>query len=62
MGEYEKAIYDFKASSVQKKISKENEGGTDDGSLDSNDTDLSDVGLCSLSVHENAFNVIISLI
>lgn len=54
-GEYEKAIADFEASIKTKQELKELEGSNTDDTISSgsNQTDLSDVGLCSLNIHES---------
>jgi hypothetical protein len=61
LGEYSKAIVDFEASIRTKSDQKDSDnGGNGEGdamSQGSNQTDLSDVGLCSLNVHESHFNI-----
>ena len=67
LGEYEMAITDFESSLRSKQEQKDIENGgseNKDGNGDaqsenSNQTDLSDVGLCSLNVHEAHFNVLL---
>jgi len=60
-GNFEKAISDFQSSIRVKNENKEdgNDGGGDNMSNSSSQTDLSDVGLCSLNVHEATFNQVI---
>ena len=54
-GNFDKAIQDFDTSVIIKKqIKLENENSDSDS--DSNQTDLSDVGLCSLNLNEHVFN------
>lgn len=63
IGSYDKAIADFESSirSKQEQKDEANEGG-DTMSSASNQTDLSDVGLCSLNVHESLFNIVLCCI
>ena len=61
IGEYHKAIADFEQSIVAKQEQKE-DSNDDTLSSGSNQTDLSDVGLCSLNVHESLFNIVLCLI
>ena len=63
MGDYQKAIVDFEASIKTKQETKDeaNDGG-DTLSSASNQTDLSDVGLCSLNVHESLYNIVLCYI
>lgn len=76
-GEYDKAISDFEQSSsimhAQKVLYPRNqfpdeddneEGKKDDDAItvNSSQTDLSDVGLCSLNIHEYSFNIVICLL
>jgi len=58
-GEYEKAIEDFELSLSKKGINKEENQNSDSDSETSNNTDLSDIGLCSLNIHEAKFNKVI---
>jgi len=69
-GDYEKALADFEASSAimhaQKTLYPKNQFGDsvdgevkDDASHESSQTDLSDVGLCSLNVHEFSYNTVL---
>ncbi|CDW75599.1 tpr domain containing protein [Stylonychia lemnae] len=65
-GDYQKAINDFEQSIRSKKELKDKENGSseenENQSQSSNQTDLSDVGLCSLNVHEAQFNILLCLI
>jgi tetratricopeptide (TPR) repeat protein len=73
-GEYEKSICDFEQSSSimhSSKVLYPRNQFPDDEDLDDNadnlsqassQTDLSDVGLCSLNIHEYSFNTILNLI
>ena len=54
--QYEKAIQDFDTSIIIKKQIKQENENSDSDSECSNQTDLSDVGLCSLNVNEHVFN------
>ena len=55
-GEYNKAWKDFKLSLVKKEENKDENENSDTDSETSNQTDLSDVGLWSLNVHESKYN------
>lgn len=55
-GEYSKARKDFELSMVKKEENKDENENSDTESDTSNQTDLSDVGLCSLNVHESKYN------
>lgn len=60
LGDYPKAIADFEASIKTKQDLKDTDGNGDGGdnmSQGSIQTDLSDVGLCSLNVHESHYNI-----
>ncbi len=60
LGDYQKAISDFELSIKTKQDQKDSDnagGESDNVSQGSNQTDLSDVGLCSLNVHESHFNI-----
>lgn len=70
-GDYDKSLADFEQSSAVMHSSKvlypknqfpdeEDEG--DNQSADSSQTDLSDVGLCSLNIHEYSFNTVLNLL
>ena len=74
-GEYEKALSDLDQSSgimhVNKVLQEKNqfpdgeslnEDGNDNASNASSQTDLSDVGLCSLNIHEFSFNLVICFV
>lgn len=73
-GEYEKSIQDFEQSSQIMHSSKvlyprnqfpDNDdviGDGDNVSQNSSQTDLSDVGLCSLNIHEYSFNTVLNLL
>eukprot|EP00347_Sterkiella_histriomuscorum_P010092 403338706 len=65
-GEYDKAIQDYelsiKSKQDQKDLEGNNNGGDDNQSNSSNQTDLSNVGLCSLNIHESHFNILLCLI
>lgn len=56
IGEYEKAIQDFEDSIKTKQDQKDDSNDGDNMSQTSSQTDLSDVGLCSLNVHEGVYN------
>jgi len=56
-GEYEKSISDFSSALWTKKLAKQENENSDSDSDISNQTDLSDVGLCSLNVNEHIFNI-----
>lgn len=56
-GEYDKAIFDFQTALRTKKQAKQENENSDSDSDMSNQTDLSDVGLCSLNVNEHLFNI-----
>jgi hypothetical protein len=58
-GELDKAIIDFNLSIKAKKATKQDNENSDSDSDTSNMTDLSDVGLCSLNVHEVTYNIVI---
>lgn len=62
LGEYEKAISDFEHSIKSKQEQKDEGNDGDTVSNGSNQTDLSDVGLCSLNVHESHFNIVLCFI
>jgi len=55
-GEYDKAQKDFSLSLVKKDENKDDNDNSDTESETSNQTDLSDVGLCSLNIHESKYN------
>jgi len=55
-GQYEKAQKDFEKSLKKKEENKDDNENSDTDSDSSNQTDLSDVGLCSLNVHESKYN------
>jgi tetratricopeptide (TPR) repeat protein len=55
-GQYEKASKDFHTSMVKKEENKDENENSDTDSETSNQTDLSDVGLCSLNIHESKYN------
>lgn len=61
IGEYQRAINDFEAS-IKAKQEQKDDGNDETISNASNQTDLSDVGLCSLNVHECHFNIALCLI
>jgi len=56
IGEYQRAINDFEAS-IKAKQEQKDDANDETISNASNQTDLSDVGLCSLNVHECHFNI-----
>lgn len=55
-GQYEKANKDFQTSLIRKDENKDDNENSDSESETSNQTDLSDVGLCSLNIHESKYN------
>jgi len=68
-GHYKKAEKDFESSSkimhANKSLNKTSanfELWTNNQTSDSNETDLSDVGLCSLNIHEHTFNIVLCLL
>jgi hypothetical protein len=69
-GDYEKSLTDFESSSgimhSNKVLYPKNQFADDDGdenvSQASSQTDLSDVGLCSLNIHEYSFNTVLNLL
>lgn len=72
-GEYEKSLQDFESSSSIMHSNKvlypknqfpdeDEKGGDDNVSQASSQTDLSDVGLCSLNIHEFSFNTVLNLL
>ncbi len=62
VGEYQKAINDFEESIKAKSDSKDDSNEGDNMSHSSSQTDLSDVGLCSLNIHEANFNIVLCYI
>ena len=62
LGEYHKAIIDFESSIRAKQDQKDETNDNEETSNASNQTDLSDVGLCSLNVHESNFNIAVCYI
>lgn len=61
-GEYQKAIVDFESSIRAKQDQKDHDNNDETISNASNQTDLSDVGLCSLNVHESNYNIVLCYI
>jgi hypothetical protein len=61
IGEYQRAINDFEAS-IKAKQEQKDDANDETISNASNQTDLSDVGLCSLNVHECHFNIALCFI
>ena len=61
-GEYESSNKDLDESAQYKARAKEENENSDSDSDESNQTDLSDVGLCSLNVHELTFNKAVNLL
>mmetsp|Transcript_13041 Transcript_13041/g.12891 ORF Transcript_13041/g.12891 Transcript_13041/m.12891 type:complete len:148 (+) Transcript_13041:2314-2757(+) len=59
VGDYPKAIADFTESIKSKADQKEDSNEGEQMSHSSSQTDLSDVGLCSLNIHESNFNVVL---
>jgi tetratricopeptide (TPR) repeat protein len=55
-GEYERAQKDFALSISKKEENKDENENSDTESESSNQTDLSDVGLWSLNIHESKYN------
>ncbi|CAI2370054.1 unnamed protein product [Moneuplotes crassus] len=55
-GQYDRARKDFEVSLHKKEANKDDNDNSDTESETSNQTDLSDVGLCSLNVHESKYN------
>ena len=64
-GEYQKALNDFESSSgvmhANKVLNPLERDNVDELSDDSAATDLSDVGLCSLNIHEFTYNSMLSM-
>lgn len=58
-GEFQKAITDFEESLKVKQDQKDESNEGDNVSHSSSQTDLSDVGLCSLNVYEAHFNILL---
>ena len=61
-GDYQRAAGDFEQSIRCKQELKDEGNDSDTVSNASSQTDLSDVGLCSLNVHESLFNIVLCLI
>lgn len=58
-GNTTKAISDLERSAELKQMSKDENENSDSDSESSNQTDLSDIGLCSLNIHERQYNIMV---